>query len=260
MKKFLLSATIIIIASLGAAAQPVLLEEHFDTYDGTTGSIPAGFYISWNSVTPTKSFYDVASGNIYCGQSCNSYKFGVDSATIITPAFANAGSVSFYLKGNGLNYQPNQFKVFESPDSINWNPVVSIDSIPSDSMTHVYPINQSSTRLKFYYKKDSLGYNAGFDDLYVYGPLGINENKGLQAITFYPSPTSGIVTINFNQNHFGNVEMDVINILGKEVKHYDLKNISSKQAINISDQPEGIYLFKIKSGTDEMVKRIILKR
>jgi len=257
MKKILLSL-IISAAFLTTKSQSILLQEDFDSYDGLVTSIPAGFTITWNDTASiSKSFYNTSG---VCGIACNAYKFGWDSATIITPVFSNPGSVSFYFKGNGTQNPYNTFYVYESPNGSTWNQVASYVNFPTTSQTIILPLNSSSTQLKFYYKKDSLGLNVGFDDLVVYGPVGMNETKGFQGISVFPTPTSGIVTVNFNENYFNAVEIKVINILGKEVKHYDLKNISTKYAVNISDQPEGVYLLRIKSGTDEMVKRVILKK
>jgi hypothetical protein len=257
MKKLILSVIILSATIFSSHSQAILLQQNFDAYNGLVSSIPAGFTISWNdTASSSKSFYNTTA---YCGTACNTYKFGVDSATIITPAFSTPGSVSFYIKGNGT-YQPNKFKIYESPNGSTWNLVQSIDSIPSTSQTVTLPLNSSSTQLKFYYEKDSLGLNVGFDDLVVYGPTGVNEIKGIQGISFFPSPTTGILNVNFNENYFDNVEIKVINILGKEVKNYNLKNISTKYIMNLSDLTEGIYLLKIKSDGEEMVKRIILKK
>ncbi|MEO5572649.1 MAG: T9SS type A sorting domain-containing protein [Bacteroidia bacterium] len=264
MKKFLLSVFVLFSVILTARSQAIILQEDFDTYDGLVSSIPAGFVITFNDTSTCssciKSFYSSAG---FCGVTCNSYKFGQDSATIITPTLtSNPGSVSFYMKGNGnpSSLNPFHFKVYESPDSIVWNLVHSYDSIVSTSQVVTLPLNPSTNNLKFFYEKDTLGYNVGFDDLVVYGPTGVNENRGLQAISIFPSPTSGIINVGFNSHQYNDVEIKVINILGKEVKIFDLKNSSTKFILNIADQPEGIYLLRIKSGADEIVKRVILKK
>jgi len=260
MKNFLLSLFLIIATAAATHSQAILLQQNFDGYDGLVTSIPAGYTITWNdTASMSKSFYNTSG---FCGISCNSYKFGADSATIITPVsgFSNPGSVSFYMKGNGTQNPYNTFYVYESPNGSTWNLVASYVNFVTTSQTITLPLNSASTQLKFYYEKDSLGLNVGFDDLIVYGPTGVNENEGVQGISIFPSPTSGIVTINFNNHNFNDVEIKVINILGKEVKNYNLKDISTKYVMNIADQPEGIYLLRIKSGPDEMVKRIILKK
>lgn len=257
MKKFLLSIITIVITALSTQSQSIIISENFDTYDGLVASIPVGFTITWNDTASiSKSFY---SSSGFCGVACNSYKFGHDSAKIISPVFANAGSMTFYMKGNGT-VQPNTFYVMETSNGVNWDTIATYNPIPTSSQTINLPLNSSSNQVQFYYKKDSLGFNVGFDDLIIYGPAGVNEVKAINGISIYPSPSTGIVNINFNQGFFSKVDISIINILGKEMKHLELKDVSAKQMLNISDQPDGMYLVKIKSGTDEIVKRIILKR
>ncbi|MFI5219048.1 MAG: T9SS type A sorting domain-containing protein [Bacteroidia bacterium] len=256
MKKILLSVMLIVSVTFLTKAQTILLQENFDSYNGLVTSIPAGFTITWNDTAALSRSYYFSSS--FCGVACNSYKFGVDSATIITPVFSNPGSVSFYLKGNGT-FEYNKFQVYETPNGSTWNLVASIDSILTSSQIINLPLNSSSVQLKFYFVKDSLGYNAGFDDLVVYGPVGINEVTGLQAVTIFPSPGNGLFTLNFHENYFSNVEIGVINILGKEIKHFVFKGLSSKYVLNLTEEPEGIYLVKIKSGSEEIIRRVIIR-
>ncbi|MBK6840605.1 MAG: hypothetical protein IPG90_21765 [Bacteroidetes bacterium] len=55
--------------------------------------------------------------------------------------------------------------------------------------------------MKFYYHKDSLGYNVGFDDVYVFAGSfsGISEHAVLDA-SIYPNPSQG--KINVEMAHF----------------------------------------------------------
>ncbi len=106
MKKYIYFIALLCVTG-NARAQTIILSENFDSYNGLVTSIPPGFVITWNDTSSaSKSFYSTSG---FCGMACNSYKFGVDSATIITPVFSGAGSVSFYLKGNGT-YKPTVLK------------------------------------------------------------------------------------------------------------------------------------------------------
>lgn len=257
MKKFLLVAFIATL-SIASKAQPIILSENFDTYNGLVASIPAGFIITWNDTNAISRSYYSSSG--FCGVACNSYKFGWDSATIITPMFSNPGSVSFYLKGNGTPNPYNTFYVYETPDGSTWNQVASYVNFSTSSQTIVLPLNNNSIQLKFYYDKDSLGFNAGFDDLIVYGPTGVSEVRGLDNISIYPTPSSGLVTVNFSQRAFAELQISVLNILGKEIKKFNLRDVSSKFQMNLSELPDGMYFVKIKSEGEENIQRIVIKK
>lgn len=239
-------------------AQPVLLSENFDTYNGLVASIPAGFYISWNdTASASKSFYSSAGT---CGLACNAYKFGMDSATIITPSFSNAGSVSFYFKGNGTPNAQNIFYVYESSNGTTWNQITAIQNFSTSAQNINLPVNSSSTQLKFYYSKPALGINVGFDDLIIYGPTGINQPQAIEQVNLYPTPASGSVTVDFGSLNLAEVSLSISNVLGKEVKRIDFSNASGKRVLNLTDLAEGVYLVRVKSGPLDAVKRIIIRK
>lgn len=258
MKKFYASFISLFIYASAAHSQTTVLSANFDTYDGTTGNIPAGFYISWNSTSPVKSFYDTISGPLYCGLNCNAYKFGVDSATIITPAFTTADSVSFYLKGNGTPKDSNTFYVYASDDSIIWNEIFSMDSISPSSQYITLPVTSSAKHLKFYYWKPVSGYNAGFDDLLVVNnSVGVNEHLSASHISLYPNPSSaGIVRI--VHRNLLNPAFELWDMLGNRIHHITLKkNTPSETLLDFSSSPKGVYFLKVKSNGEEAVKKIV---
>ena len=120
----------------GSFAQNVILNCGFDNYAGTLATVPAGFTITWNSTSnttpgPSASFY-ISAGNF--GLSAPSYKFGVDSATLVTPYVSNADSLSFWAKGNSIS-GPSTLYVSYSTDSINWTPITSLNNLPTASTT-----------------------------------------------------------------------------------------------------------------------------
>jgi hypothetical protein len=257
MKRLLL--TLLFIASLATSqAQTILVSTDFNTYDGTTGTIPAGFYFSWNS-TSSPSYYTGSSNS--CGYSCNAYKFGVDSSTIITPSFSNADSVRFMMKGNGI-YHPNKFKVYGSSDSTNWTLIHSYDSISLAKVYYTLPVGPLYTNLMFYYEKDSAGLNVGFDDLYIYQgtiSIGISE-KASSGVSIFPSPTNGPVNIDVNNMTLMNVKITVTNILGKEMKNFFYAQLSERNTIDLSNLDEGIYMIHVKADKTDLLQRVLVRK
>ncbi len=248
-------------------AQTVLVQTNFDLYQ-TSGFITTypntgyydGFYISWNdTTTATRSFYTGASTS--CGLSCNAYKFGRDSSTIISPSFQNADSVSFMMKGNGT-YKANKFKVYGSTDSTNWTLIHSFDSIPVAKQTYTLAVDPTYTNLKFYYQRDSTGYNVGFDDVVVFSnsTIGIKNISSSAKISLFPNPSKGIVNVDLNGNKLSNASIIVSDLLGNELKKISLKNSETGHQLNISEFQDGVYFVKVKSDAGEFVQRVILKK
>lgn len=254
MKKLLY--IVLLFTGFNTGAQPVILSENFNTYNGTIGSIPAGFTITWNDSAGTNSFY---TGATSCGLSCNSYKFGWDSATIITPAFANAGSVRFFFKGNGTMNNQNTFYVFETPDGNTWNQVAAISGFNTTQQTLNYPLSISTIKLKFYYSKPTLGLNVAFDDLTVFGPVGIDENKRDEMVSIYPTPSPGMLHLKFD-NDVSSIRYSINNVIGKTVAEGNAETTNRKFTLNLTELTDGIFFIRIKTKEHEISRRFIIRR
>lgn len=83
----------------------------------------------------------------------------------------------------------------------------------------------------------------------------LNEhNRGNSDITISPNPSNGKFIIN-SQNLKGKIS--VYNLLGEEI--YKSNTSSLQLAIDISNQPKGIYFVKVFDGTNSYTKKIIIQ-
>ena len=83
--------------------------------------------------------------------------------------------------------------------------------------------------------------------------LATNDFESLNnAVTVYPNPTSGIVTISSSENAIIN-KIEIVDVLGKTVS---VKTENTSQ-VNISEFSKGIYILKIYSAENVFVKKII---
>jgi len=83
----------------------------------------------------------------------------------------------------------------------------------------------------------------------VYSVAGVASVKGNDSkITIYPNPNSGEFTITSTGN-IGNSIVEIYNVLGENVYTTNLgSNKGGSKTINISNQPNGIYLYRVMSG------------
>jgi hypothetical protein len=256
MKKYLLALSLIVSVFLSSAQ--VIVQYDFTGYDGTVPSIAPGWYISHNDTGSFKTYYTTAAT---CGLSIPAYKFSVDSSEIISPAFSGATQVQFYLKGNGTANPYNTFHVYASPNGTNWNLVQSINPISASASTIVLPLSPSDVRVKFYYEKDSSGYNAGIDDIFISnGPVGVAQIDGVSPLTIYPTMSNGNIFIEEAGVGRNRIQVSVVNMIGKEVKKLDFVQLNGKTLVSLNDMPEGIYILKIKSTYGQLTKRIVIKK
>jgi len=258
MKKIYALLFAILIAGTGFS-QITLLSQDFNSYDGDSANFLTDYYVSWNSPvngTPSASYYS-STGNF--GLSANSYKFGIDSATIITPYFAGADLLRFWYKGNGTGTAPNKFMIYTSSDSITFTAFDSITTIPSTGTIYNQALDSNVHYLKFLYLK-AVG-NFAFDDLTVLNNQGVGIKKATNFNNFqaYPNPSAnGIFTIDL-ENYIASADIVVFNIIGKQVYAKKLSpNGNNKHNIDLSALPSGSYFASVKAGSDKKMLRLVI--
>lgn len=261
MLRKLPSLLIILALSLPAQnsiAQNVVFSCGFDNYVGTTATIPCGLGISWNSTSnttpgPSASFY-ISAGNF--GSSAPSYKFGVDSAVLVTPFVTNADSVTFWAKGNSIS-GPSTLYVSYSTDSVNWTPITNVSNLPTTAANLSIPLQQATGYIRFFYDKD-VG-NLGMDDLKIYSStVGISESPiKKDEISIYPSPTNGPLNIRLTEKAGVTPLFEIYDLLGNKV-FSGLGERKSKGVyfLDLVGRNRGYYLLKIINGNQVITRRI----
>jgi len=255
MKRILLFVSII-SAAFSLKAQNVILCENFNTYDSLTAS--ANFHGFTISYFGPFSYYTSTQSSGTSGP--NSYKFGVDSATMITPSIAGATYIQYWAKGNSTD-SLSTFYVYDSPDGTNWTLLQTINPINTNStgMYRQLALNSGAQYVKFYYHK-SLG-NVAFDDFCsTDGPTSINEPVSSTSPVLFPNPSKGIVTLSTSNPAFNNCKVTVLNVLGEEVRTFEFTDLNANnKTLDLSVLDKGVYLIRCKSEKSEFTQRLILK-
>lgn len=83
---------------------------------------------------------------------------------------------------------------------------------------------------------------------------GIGETAGLQGISLYPNPTTGIFTIETPQQQ-AQAECRVLNLTGQELMHRTLDNGST--LLDLSALPDGTYFVQVTSSTESKTFKIV---
>lgn len=99
---------------------------------------------------------------------------------------------------------------------------------------------------------NQLGVNI--DNFVITGTLPNEEFNGNQ-FSIYPNPTSGIISISFEEITEMNIQ--VFDLTGKIVHSVNEKPLSTSIDLDISSFSKGIYFIKIDSGGNSVTKRII---
>ncbi len=262
MKKIYFTIFVTLFICKLSTAQTVIFSDNFTTYDSSSGANYNGWTLSYYGFGSYYTSSPAPAGS--AGPSGpNSYKFGRDTISAITPMFMGADSVHFFMKGNpasGLTLGQSTFYVYESANGSTWTPVhvfmPPMDTAKVGSMQH-FPLLPGTMYLKFFYDKD-IG-NIAFDDFSVTSStIGISDASSEQRIKIFPTPTSGRLTISFG-TMINEASFSVINILGKQVMFSESNGADDAFSLNLSSLQDGIYFLKVKADQQSLTKRIVVK-
>jgi hypothetical protein len=89
---------------------------------------------------------------------------------------------------------------------------------------------------------------------------GIDELEELSNVNVYPNPTSGIFTISLVNANFGQLNITITDIQGKEVFNFSDKNIAGDytKEVSLEDLAKGIYYIRINSAEDIKIQKLIV--
>lgn len=264
MKKLYILLFLALFSARFGWAQTIILSENFTTYDSLSGSGYNGWYLSYSGAG-SYYFSNPAPAGSAGPSGPNTYKFGRDSTTAITPMFSGADSVHFFMKGNpatGGTLAQSTFYVYESADSITWTSVHTfmppISTVNTGSMQH-FPLLSTTKWLKFFYDKDTG--NVAFDDFSVTSSvIGLNTHSFDQTVNLYPTPTDGLVNIIFNEANNATPVINVYNLLGSKITDANVERINaSRYSIDLGKQHPGLYLVKIQTAKGTLTRRVTVK-
>jgi len=89
----------------------------------------------------------------------------------------------------------------------------------------------------------------------------VNNSNTASGTDIYPNPTTGIVNIDFNYAQSGEVTVQVLDILGKEVFTQSLGTMQKgKTTVDLSAEPSGVYIVQITSGGNVTTQKVVLAK
>jgi PKD repeat protein len=157
------------------------------------------------------------------------------------------------ISSSVLSSAPNQSSGF-TPNSISQWEEAQVTNI---SATYLVP----NFRLKFSFESGG-GNNIYIDDINISGPLGLDELNYDFNLIAYPNPFESNTTISFNLETEADVDLNVYDVIGKQVMSLKNGKLSGGEhtfALDGSNLGAGIYFVKLKAGNKENVMKVILQ-
>jgi len=79
----------------------------------------------------------------------------------------------------------------------------------------------------------------------------------------FPNPANNEVAVELQMNESSDLTIDVVNILGQNVKSFDFGTRSAgfnRELLNVNDLPEGMYILNITVGDDQATTKLQITR
>ena len=87
---------------------------------------------------------------------------------------------------------------------------------------------------------------------------GLNDLDGI-AVQIAPNPTTGLVNVQFGQALTGNVTLEVYGLNGQLMQSSVARNSATNATLNLANYADGVYLVKLKTDNDVLVRRIAVQ-
>lgn len=129
---------------------------------------------------------------------------------------------------------------------------VQVYSQSTNSLNFEY--DSSGNHIKRYFKItiNSARTSSDFDEIELVSDL--NE----KSFEVYPNPTPGPLTIRWYKDSIQDIKL--FDLVGTEIKNFNLNKTETSIDLNISNLPKGIYIIHFKTIKGDIVSRKIIKK
>ena len=195
---------------------------------------------------PETGYYYVEADLAGCKTHSDSVKVNSENAPE-KPILTAKGPTIWYLSSSIIN--ASEYKWF-------YNGQV----IPGASgSTYVAWQNLGVYRIGITYDKECYSFS---DTLRIgAGVTGIEENDPFSEVKIYPNPTSGIFTIDMNNNISGELSIDIFTQTGSKIINikFDKTTEHFSSQIDLSGQPNGLYLINLAIDKFKAVRKVLVE-
>lgn len=118
-------------------------------------------------------------------------------------------------------------------------------TIPFEGGTYLNCFSQNGKTIWPYPVTDSCG-------LYYLGVPALQQNKPV--ITIYPNPSKGLFTFDISSDNYQPIKaVEVYNVWGEKVFTGTLRSTQGDNSINLSNQPNGVYFYRITGENENLI-------
>ena len=222
-------------------ASPIPVNTPLMTYEGAVG-----FYTAFSSPSTNRIF----EGKVFASSvSCSNAKTLVE-----LPIYADTAIASF----SSIVSQPNKVDVDAAAsqgDLVDWD-FGDGNSATGVTASHTY-VNGGSYTITCTVTDTVCGTIDTVTET-VMMTIGIDENALTSSLQVFPNPSEGVFNVSFELDVLKDVQLEVIDQLGRTLYSHDFNTTMSvrNHKIDLSDQAKGLYFIRINAEEMTAVKKI----
>lgn len=166
---------------------------------------------------------------------------------IYQPSASTMASGSGGVTSSAFYPTPSQFKLY------------TLTSNPAFNSFKTKP----NVRIRFIFQEDAtngFGNNFFLDDINFSTLTGVNELSQSIGFNVLPNPTNGEFKIKFSLSDAGEIQYQLIDLLGKSVLKSNKQKFEVGEHnidVNISELPDGVYFLQFELNDQKMARKII---
>lgn len=101
--------------------------------------------------------------------------------------------------------------------------------------------------------------NLYVDDINIQNTTDVQNLVMTNDIEMYPNPSTGIVNMDVNLFNRDNLTINVTNSIGQTVSQVSDENtFGGRYVLDLSNEPNGVYFVEVITGTEKVVRRIVI--
>lgn len=102
-------------------------------------------------------------------------------------------------------------------------------------------------------------FDATVETIHVSGTIVSTQSPLLaKAVQIFPNPAKNRLVVEFDLAESQEIEIQLLDILGREVKRIERKNyLNDRVALSIGDLSNGVYFIRLESEKDQLTKKIV---
>lgn len=219
----------------------------------------------WNSEDSISTYNDTVKVNYLTVKGTVNYKVYLDfKANNLKPKVGDEVTIVAIDSMAGKPYKANRFKWEFLPDNVTY-----LNGSSSENQTIKIKFNETGK-----YTVHLTGWNwadsaATFNGAIKADYITVNDtsvsvskiSNSSQIVTFYPNPTQGKLNIYFNAGCIETVDIKIYNSTGKLINETNkIKCPGGIVPFDLSDEPYGLYTFRILINKNQIIQKVSINR